>query len=553
MSREHFSIRALTCAVLTCLGTGSVQAAQPDAGTLLNSTRMPSSLPQPESSVLPATPAPAPAAQPDTARFLVKAFRITGNSVFDGKTLHALVDGATGKRLTLAELDAVAARITRYYHKAGYLLARAYLPAQTIRHGVVRIAVLEGRLGKLAVRNDSTIATPRLTARLANIRKGVPLDGNALERDLLLINDLPGVAVRSTLSPGASVGTTNLDVRFERRSPYSAHVTMDNFGNRYTGAYRLSGSFAVGNLAGRGDTLALRALASDGMNYERLAWQLPVGVSGAQVGAAWSQMRYRLGRDFSSLDAHGTARIGSLYLLYPILRSRRTNLNAQLAYDRKRLDDRIGTTATRTLTDIDLYTLGLSASRFDDLGGGGLTQASLAYSSGQLGLNSASRALDAAGYRTAGHFAKLDYSVVRLQRLGGRFSLYADLQGQAASGNLASAEKMSLGGALGVRAYPQGEASSDDAWLTRLELRYSLNAAWQARIFYDAASGRLHHHPLPGDSHNVRSLSGHGLGVSYRAGSGLRLQGDVAWRDGAAPTSGSDRTPRFWISAEQSF
>jgi POTRA domain, ShlB-type len=39
----------------------------------------------------------------------------------------------------------VAVRVTGLYRDRGYFLARAYLPAQEIEGGIVRIAVLEGR------------------------------------------------------------------------------------------------------------------------------------------------------------------------------------------------------------------------------------------------------------------------------------------------------------------------------------------------------------------------------------------------------------------------
>lgn len=140
---------------------------------------------------------------------------------------------AIGKELTLAQLQTLADRISARYHASGFLLARAYLPAQDIRNGVVEIAVLEGRLGKLAVSNGSTLTDARVASRLSGLREGEALDGGALERELLLLNDLPGVQVRSTLRPGASVGTTDLDIQLARHAPYSGSVELDNYGNRY--------------------------------------------------------------------------------------------------------------------------------------------------------------------------------------------------------------------------------------------------------------------------------------------------------------------------------
>lgn len=540
---------------LLAISSGTAGAAPPDAGALLESVKPAPGLPQRSADFLPEAPA-RPALKLDAGiEIPVQTIRIVGNHIFTDAELHVLVADAIGRKTTLAELDAVAQRITRHYRDAGYLLARAYLPAQEIRDDAVEIAVLEGRLGELRIENASALADDRVRACLAQIEEGAPLVADKLERGLLLLNDLPGVEARSTLKPGASVGSADLDIRVDSRAPYTGSVEADNYGNRFTGDLRLGGSFSAGNLADLGDTLAVRALSSQGMEYGRLAWQFPVGDDGTQVGAAYSNMRYRLGKDFANLRAHGAAGIGSVYLLHPFVRSRNANLNGQIAFDRKRLADDVDSTATRTRKALDVLTLGFSGDRVDGLGGGGMTNGSLAWSGGRLALDTDSRVLDAAGHRTAGRFGKLSLNVARLQRLTDDANLHVGLQAQAAgTRNLDSSEKLTLGGAQAVRAYPQGEASADDAWLANVELRYRFLPGWQASLFYDAAGGRLNHRPIiaDGDS-NVRRLSGYGLGLAWTLPAGVSLQMAIAWRDGPRPTADNDRSPRAWIQAVAHF
>lgn len=527
-------------------------AAPPDAGTLLESLKPAPPLPSRSAGALPEE-AGRPALQLD-ARFKisVQGIRISGAHALGEADLQPLVADAIGQELSLAELQALAERITRRYRAAGYLLARAYLPAQEIKDGQIEIAVLEGRLGKLTLDNRSRLADADVAGYLASLKENAAVEGGALERDLLLLNDLPGSEVRSTLKPGASVGLTDLDVRVGAKSRYSGGVELDNFGNRYTGSTRLGGSFTVADLVG-GDTLSVRALAANGMNYGRLAYQLPVNHHGTQAGAAYSEMHYRLGGDFADLHAHGTAGIASLYLLHPFLRSRAANVNGQASYEHKRLDDRVDATATQTGKRLDVWTLGLSGDRLDGLGGGGQNFGSLAYVGGRLHLDADSAALDAGGHRTAGAYDKITFNVSRLQGLFDRLSLYANVQGQQAGKNLDSSEKMTLGGPQAVRAYPQGEAPADDAWLASLELRYAPAANWQVSLFHDAAEGRLNHRPLSADAHNHRSLSGSGLGLVYAQPGDFSVQMTIAWREGRQPTADQDRNPRAWIQFAKRF
>ena len=130
--------------------------------------------------------------------------------------------------------------------------------------------------------------------------------------------------------PGASVGASDLIVDLKMPGErVSGSIDADNAGNRYTGANRVGATLNLNGLAGQGDVATVRALTSaDGLNYGRAAYQLQLGQ--AKVGAAYAHMQYRLGGDFDSLRAHGTAGIASLYGSYPLLRSRSHNLYAQI-------------------------------------------------------------------------------------------------------------------------------------------------------------------------------------------------------------------------------
>lgn len=81
--------------------------------------------------------------------------------------------------------------------------------------------------------------------------------------------------------------------------------------------------------------------------------------------------------------------------------------------------------------------------------------ASLAYAHGQLAIDSGEeRLLDRYTIGTAGSFDKIMLNVVRLQHLGDRLQLFAQLNAQWSGGNLDSAEQFDMGGPYGVRAFP---------------------------------------------------------------------------------------------------
>lgn len=480
--------------------------------------------------------------------------RITGARAYPEATLLAVAGFVAGRELTLAELRGMAAKIAGHYRGNGYFVAQAYLPAQEIKDGKVVIAVIEGRYGKIMVNNQSTLVDSLPADILIGLNSGDPIEFAPLEQRLLLLADVPGVEVKSTLIPGASVETSDLIVDVVPGRPISGSIDADNAGNRYTGEYRLGATLNLNNPTGHGDVATLRAItAGSGLNFARASYQMPIGK--ATAGIAYSGLEYKLGKEFEGLGAHGTAKIASIFGRYPLIRSRNSNLNVGLAYEDKTFEDRVDSTASVTDKKAQVLLGTLYGEHRDSLGGGGLSGYALTWSAGNIDIQTpAARAADEATARSNGHYNKLGFSAMRLQSVSPAVSLYAGLGGQIASKNLDSSEKMELGGMYAVRAYPEGEAYADQGYVLNLEARYllpGLSDALPGQVhlvgFVDGGHVTLHKHPWA-DGPNHRTLSGAGLGLNWSQAADFMVRGYYAFKLGnEKPTSAPDKSGRFWI------
>src|SRR5205085_7836332 len=113
---------------------------------------------------------------------------------------------------------------------------------------------------------------------LSGLDAGAIVTSAPLERRLLLLSDIPGITVHSTLAPGTAVGTADLNVEIAPGRAVSGSVEADNAGNRYTGEYRIGGTIDINNPTGNGDRLSLRVLGSpSGLAYGRASYQAPLG------------------------------------------------------------------------------------------------------------------------------------------------------------------------------------------------------------------------------------------------------------------------------------
>ncbi|WP_092398553.1 ShlB/FhaC/HecB family hemolysin secretion/activation protein [Collimonas sp. OK412] len=559
---SQYTVTPLLAALLVVFSPLAAQAAAPvipGAGDILKQNQ-PVMPPAPSSTGTGLTiEAQGGAKLPSSAPFLVQTIRIAGNTQFDTSTLHALVADVEGKTLTLGELGKVVARITDFYHSHGYPLARAIIPAQGIQDGVVDIEVIEARYGKIRLDNSSRVNDPLLAATLSPLQGGQVISQADMDRALLLLSDIPGVAVNATLTPGESVGTSDLLVNARPVPAVMGNVALDNNGNRYTGRARLGGTVNVIDPLHHGDILSVSGLSSgSGMNYGRLAYDTLVSGQGTRIGGSYSALHYRLGGPLSSLDAHGTAQVESLWAKQPLVRSRDVNLYGQIQYDQLQLRDHVDASAIDTDRHLGNWTLSVAGDARDGLLSGAVSTWSVGLTAGRVGFDNAQAQLaDAASASTQGRFTKWNLNLARLQSLSPRDGVYLSFSGQWANANLDASQKMTVGGPYSVRAYDVGAMSGDIGYLGTLELRHDLGAAsggqWQAVAFADSAHVTVNKNTWAAGP-NSATLSGAGVGLNWAGPNQWSAKAYLAARIGSVPVLvGSTASVRAWVELSRAF
>jgi len=505
------------------------------------------------------TPAAVPAATGAERSFVAQQLRITGAFAYTEAELIAVSGFEPGLAVSLPQLQAMAENITQHYRRHGWMVARAYLPAQHIQDGVVSMTVLEGRYGQIALNNTSDLNNRLPQALLSGVQPGDAILREPLEERLLLLSDVPGVQVRSTLLPGASLGLSDWVVEVLPGAAISGSVDVDNAGSRYTGEHRLGVTLHWNNPTGQGDRFTWRGLSSGaGLRYWRGAYQTPVGRG--QVGAAYSDLAYALGRDFQALDANGHARIASVFGTYPLIRSRAGHLQAGVSLEAKLFQDRLDAVPLVTDKRVRVATATLEGERRDALGEGGMNRFSLGLSVGHVDIQTPlARVQDASTAASQGAYNKVAWQLSRLQQTQYGLSFLAALSGQFADKNLDVSEKMELGGMYGVRAYPEGEAYADDAWLLTLEARKRLAlssiSVGQVHLaaFVDAGGAKPNHSPwTAGDGQ--RHLRGAGVGVYWTQARDFSVKAFYARKLGHEQAlSAPDKSGRLWVQAVKYF
>jgi hemolysin activation/secretion protein len=551
--------RAARLAALALAGyvvsAGAQQPPLPDAGRIQEQLRPPEP---------PRKPAPAeiriqrPPGDPkvQTPPVHVASFRVRGATVFPEADLQRLL-GEPRRSMTLAELQTLVERINEHYRRHGYLVARAIIPPQDVRDGVVEVRVVEGRYERIEIANASEMSEARIRATVGALREDAVVHGPTLERSVLLLSDLAGIQPKATLEPAAQPGYTNLMMEIVPTRPYDFDATVDNGGSRFTGRYRLSAGASWNSPRQIGDRATLRYVTSgEKLNSLRLGYETPVGTSGLRANAFGAYTPYELGEDFEDLDATGWSRSFGAGLGYPVIRSSDLNLRAQVGAEHRALKDRIGAFEIENEKRLAIVQWGATGDFRDALLGGAISAFQALVSNGKLNLRSPGLVeTDQATARAEGNFYKAVLGFQRQQRIAEPLRLTLNYTAQVAGDNLDSSEKFSVGGLTGVRAYPPGEAAGDDVHFAQAELRYSAGAVYGGQLtpvaFFDYAQSRINHRTWEGfTGDNFRELAGWGAGLEWTLTGQYFARGWYARKIGNEPaTADRDRKDRVWLQA----
>lgn len=415
----------------------------------------------------------------DKEKLFVRSFKLEGASLGDEAQARALLAPYERRKLTIAEIYAAADQLTTLYRNQGYLVAKAYVPAQDARNGVLRIKIVAGRYGAVTLKNDSLVRDDYLQGVIDHALAGATvIHKDALERAMLLMSDLPGAGTpRIAIGSGRQPETSDFVFGVPPARRFDGYLLGDNYGSPYTGRMRLTGGLNVNSPLGYGDRLSAFGLVSEDSHLVngRVAYSAPIGYDGLRAEIGAYRTTYALGGVYSDLDATGTADAVTATVSYPIVRQVNGSLFISGNYTHKSLNDNVlGVSLAQRR--MDEGTAAITRDTASTLFGlPWITSTTLSVTVGHVAFpDPAQRAANIAGVNTSGDFSKLNLSFLTTVGLTDQLSFSASVRAQQSlSGNLDSSEQLSLTGFWGVRSYDEGLAG-DSGYIVTPELKYAL-------------------------------------------------------------------------------
>lgn len=521
---------------------------------------------QPLPSPLPPTEKPlqqAPEAPPTPEEVLdipgtitVERFEFVGNSAFSQEELNEALAEYIGKPVVFAQLLQAANKITELYIQKGYITSGAYIPAQEIQTGVVKIQIVEGSLEAIEV----NIAEGRLNPDYARSRLEIatekPLNVNRLQEALQLLQLDPLIdSLKAELSAGTKPGTNLLQVSVVGADTFNVGLDINNNRNPSVGSFERGLEISEANLFGLGDRISAAYYNTDGSDRVEASYSIPINSYNGTIDFRFQYTNNEIIEPpLDDFEIEVESRDFELTYRQPVLRRATSEVTQELA---------LSVTATRRESDSSI--LGVDFPVFEGANEEGETRITelnfaqewlqrsrqdvlAARSQFSLGIGAFDATVndeepDSRFFLWRGQFLYLRRLDMETDDPESSPTLLLRSDIQLSSVSLLSREQFSLGGQSTVRGYRQDSLLADNGFLASAELRVPIlrvpdvQGTLQVAPFIDF--GKVWNSDR--DNPNPSNLVGIGLGLLWQMGDNF-----TARLDWGIPLVDIDSRKRTW-------
>ncbi len=195
-------------------------------------------------------------------RFGISAYAVEGISLIPQQEVDERVAPYTGANRTFGDIQAAAHALLAAYRDRGYEAVRVVIPEQDISTGVVRLRVIEARIGTVRVEGNRHFDNENVRASLPALRPGEPPNIRLIGANVSLANENPIRKEHVAFESAGRPGEIDAVVRVDDDAPLRFGAFLDNSGNPASGGYRAGLGFMHANLWNADHVLNLQLVTS---------------------------------------------------------------------------------------------------------------------------------------------------------------------------------------------------------------------------------------------------------------------------------------------------
>ena len=496
---------------------------------------------------------------------LINKIIVIGNTILPESEINAIIQPFEGKELTVTDMQKAADLITDAFRKRGFITTRAVIPPQKVLDNTLELKVILGLMGSLDVKGNHYFKKFLFTKRVT-LKKGEPFNYNKLRSDLFNINQYPDRNVKAVITPGQEPGETDVLFNVKDNLPIHVNLSFDNFGSKYLGKNRFSGTVSDDNFLGFDDILSFQYQLSEKENAYKLEsfhYLVPV-TTNTQVGAYATRNQYELQGQFKTLLERGKSEIYGAFINQTLVNDPDLKVVLDLGFDYKNIFSFVlGEESSRDIERV--AKTGFNVDYTDRFFGRNIINDEIDFGIPDIMGGNRARDHRASILGSGGRFTKDVFDYLRLQSLPFDSTLLVKSEVQFSGNVLDSTEQYQLGGIGNVRGFAPGEATGDNGQSVTAEfglpvyglpkdLRIPFTStkiydAIRIAAFYDWGHVNLKT-PQPGEI-KQRILDSYGCGLRLTLPDNFSFRLDTAWPVTGKPSDG--RNEHTWVQVIKQF
>ena len=430
-------------------------------------------------------------------KFRLNKIEIDKSEVLTEKELSTIISNYEGKEILINDLYKIVSEINSLYEKKGFIVCKAILPEQTIKKGIVKIILIEGRNGQVFIQGNQSTREDYIKNRLG-IKHGEVSPISKLDKALVWFNGSNDVQLKVELKAGSERGTTDYYITAYEPVRQQTTTFFDNAGSESTGEWREGIVYNNASVTGNRDALSITTMRSKGSKSGAINYSMPINNIGTKFGASYSANSIEIiDGALANMDVRGHSEAWGFYLNQPTIVKQ--NLRQEVSFEMQKQNSKTDILGMHWVNDnIKDYTVALTQTSYQSKSA--LYQRH-GYTIGNYGSEISHEQKDYGRYSFNGIY---QYAFDKIHMLNFK------LNGQIGANHyLPSAEQFYIGGMYSVRGYKENFLGADSGFSANLEYNIANGDKGQTILFMDGGG-------VFGDN-AFKDHTAISLGVGYRA------------------------------------
>ncbi len=413
-----------------------------------------------------------PISAQEITKFYIREYRIEGAKRLPRLDVERAVYPYLGPQRSADDVEQARAALEKSYHDKGYQTVSVSVPQQDPRRGIIRLEVVEGKIGRLRVNGAKFFLPSQIKRETPSLAEGKVPNFDQVSKEIVGLNGLSDRRVTPALRAGIEPGTFDVDLNVEDKLPLHGSLELNNRYSSNTTDLRLNGSLNYDNLFQKGHTLGLSfQIAPENPDDAKVF----SGYYLARVSNGVSLMlsATKQNSDVSTLGGAavgGRGEIVGLRALYDLPTTAKFYQSFNFGFDYKHFDEDLVIGKDTISSPIEYYPLSANYAA-TWMGEHGFTEMNHSLTFGLRGIGSKERDYANKRYNSDGNFVFLRSDVAHTHDLKGGSQLFGKIQGQVSNRPLINSDQLAGGGLSSVRGYLEATALGDNGVFGTIEVR----------------------------------------------------------------------------------